>query len=494
MKKEAKIVLLSLIAVIFAIIPYFHEKEAEVKADASGSALTQKLNELLNNDPLLKGALAGVSVRSADSGELLYDHIGDNRLRPASNMKLFTAAAALSTLGEDYKFKTELLTDGTVRGKILKGNLYLKGKGDPTLLEKDLDDMAAKLKARGVKLITGNIVGDDSWYDDSRYSLDLSWSDEMEYYGAQVSALTLSPNEDYDAGTVIVNVNSAESAGKAASIELTPKTDYVKIVNKVTTVAEGGTKKVSYERDHGTNTITIEGTIPVKASPVKEWIAVWEPTGYTLDVFKQSLEEQGIKVIGKEKEGTAPENAKLLNIHDSMALGDIFIPFMKLSNNTHAEHLVKEMGKVAKGEGSWTKGLEVIKGELPKFGVDVKTLVLRDGSGLSHVDLIPANELTKLLYHVQDEEWFSSYLNSLPVAGASDRMVGGTLRSRLKEAPANGNIRAKTGSISTVSSLSGYVKTKSGKNLIFSIVLNNMVDGSKGKTIEDKVAMILANQ
>lgn len=494
LKKEVKIVLVTLVIAFSVIIPFFHEKEEGVKADEAGSPLAHELNTLLNNDPLLQGALAGVSIRSADTGNLLYDHIGDLRLRPASNMKLLTSAAALAALGEDYRFKTELLTDGSIKGKILKGNLYLKGKGDPTLLEKDLDNMAKKLKDRGVKLIYGNLISDDSWYDDSRYSMDLPWSDEMEYYGAQISALTLSPNEDYDAGTVIVNINGGESAGKAASIELTPKTDYVKIVNNAKTVAEGGTKKVSIVREHGTNTITVEGTIPLKAAPVKKWIAVWEPSGYTLDVFKDSLEEQGIKIIGKEKKGTAPEGAQNVNTHESMSLNEMFVPFMKLSNNTHAEHLVKEMGKVVKEEGSWSKGLEVIKEELPKYGVNVKTLVLRDGSGLSHVDLIPPNEITKLLYSVQDEEWFSSYLNSLPVAGASDRMVGGTLRNRLKHAPAMGNIRAKTGSISTVSSLSGYVKTKSGDNLIFSIMLNNMVDASKGKEIEDKIATILANQ
>ncbi|WP_026694004.1 D-alanyl-D-alanine carboxypeptidase/D-alanyl-D-alanine endopeptidase [Peribacillus kribbensis] len=494
MRKNVRIVVVSVLILVFAIVPLVADHDSAVKAGASGGSLTDSLNTLLNKDPILSGGLAGISVRSADNGKIFYEHIGNTRLRPASNLKLFTAASALSVLGENYKFSTEVLMDGKIKGHELQGNVYLRGKGDVTLLEKDLDNLAKNLKQKGIYTIQGSLISDDSWYDKERYSLDLPWSDEMEYYGAGISALTLSPNEDYDAGTVILTIVPASAAGKQASVTVTPKNDYVKVVNKAKTSAAGGKSNISYKRDHGSNTITVEGTIPAKASAVKEWAAVWNPTGYTRNVFKQSLKEQGIKLTGSEKDGTAPKTAKVLAVHKSMSMSDLFVPFMKLSNNTHAETLVKEMGKKKKGEGSWKKGLEVINGELPKFGVNTKTMVMRDGSGVSHVDLVTANEVTNLLYHIQDEEWFSSYLHSLPVAGASDRMTGGTLRNRMKTAPLKGNIIAKTGSISTVSSLSGYVKTKSGKKLIFSILLNNLIDDSKGKEVEDKAAAILANQ
>jgi serine-type D-Ala-D-Ala carboxypeptidase/endopeptidase (penicillin-binding protein 4) len=492
--KKWKFTILITALLFISVSPYAYELSRQAAAEEEGGSLTAELNQLLNNDPILSGALAGVSIRDADSGELLYDHIGSIRLRPASNMKLLTSAAALEVLGGDYRFRTEILTDGLHKKGNLHGNLYLKGKGDPTLLKSDFNQMAAGLKQKGIKTIHGSLIADDTWYDDIRLSKDLPWSDESYYYGGQVSALTASPNEDYDAGTVIVEVNPGAAAGGKPAVSLTPETGYVKVINEATTVPAGGEKDITIERDHGTNTIRISGTIPEKASRSREWIAVWEPEGYALDLFSQALEDQGIRVTGKMEQGVTPAKSSLLLAHQSMPLKDLLVPFMKLSNNSHAEVLVKEMGKKEKNEGSWEKGLEVVSEQLAGWGVDKETLILRDGSGISHVSLIPANELSQLLYSIQSEKWYPSFENSLPVAGAEDRLIGGTLRNRMKNSAAEGKIQAKTGSISTVSSLSGYATTRSGEKLIFSIVLNNLKDDSKAKSIEDKIAILLAEQ
>ncbi|KOP82536.1 D-alanyl-D-alanine carboxypeptidase/D-alanyl-D-alanine-endopeptidase [Cytobacillus solani] len=479
---------------ILAICSLIHSKQLPVQAIEDSIGLEQKLNNLIHSEPDLKGALTGISVRNAATGEILYSQMGETRLKPASNLKLFTAAAALSILGADYTFQTEILTDGEVKKNILSGNLYVRGKGDPTLLKANFDQMAKDIKSLGIIEIKGDLIGDDTWYDDVRYSRDMNWSDETYYYGAQISALTVSPDEDFDAGTVIVEVKPGTEIGKEPSIDLQPTTEYVEIINHAKTVGSDEEKTITIERIHGTNTIIVEGTIPEKAKSKKEWIAVWEPTHFALELFKQTLEENGIQVDGSQRFAATPMNASILKSYQSKPLSELLIPFMKLSNNVHGEVLVKEMGRVVKGEGSWEKGLEVLASELSELGVRTNTIELRDGSGISHINLVPPNEITSLLFAVQKERWFNHFLHSLPVSGAPERMIGGTLRNRMLNSPAQWQVRAKTGSIASVSSLSGYVDTKSGERLIFSIILNNLLNDAKGKLIEDKIALVLAEQ
>lgn len=460
-----------------------------MSASGTGEAskLERQLNTLIKNEPALQGAQIGMSIRDGQSGEVLYDNLGDIRLRPASNLKLLTAAAALAILGEDYTFATEIRTTGSLKDGKLAGDLFLKGKGDPTLLPSDFDQFAKDLRKKGIRIIDGDIVGDDTWYDDVRLSKDLVWSDEHYHYGAQVSALTASPDTDYDAGTVVVKVIPGEEEGKQPKFTVSPQTDYIKIENKAKTVAADEEEDLTLERVHGENTVTIEGTIPAGAEPVKEWMAVWKPTGYALDLFKQALEANDITWTGRVKTGKTPKEAEVLLEHQSMPLADLLVPFMKLSNNGHGEILVKEMGKVAGDEGSWEKGLEVMEAELQKLGVQTDALLLRDGSGISHVNLVPASEISNLLYTIQEKDWFASFLRALPVAGEQERMTGGTMQNRLTAI----SVQAKTGTIDSVSSLSGYVETKRGENVIFSILINSLLDEESGPEIEDKIVRMI---
>jgi serine-type D-Ala-D-Ala carboxypeptidase/endopeptidase (penicillin-binding protein 4) len=484
-----------IVILIMSIIFWGQEfNQEEVFAVENYVGLNEQLNQLLQNEEQLKGAIAGISIRCGDSGQLIYDHFGDIRLRPASNLKLLTAATALKILGENYTFSTEILTDGKLKKGILKGNLYLKGKGDPTLLKTDFEQMAEKLRKLGIRKITGDVVGDDTWFDQTHYPLDLPWSDETTYYGAPISALTASPTKDYDAGSVVIEVRPNNRIGAKPIVRIKPKTTAVKIINHAKTVSEGEEKKLKIVRMHDKKTIEVSGTLSVDSKLMKEWISVPDPTSFALDLFQQSLKNNGIKLDGNIQKGHAPENIHPILIHHSIPLSQLLVPFMKLSNNGHAEILIKEMGRLSKGEGSWEKGLSVFKTELADLGVNPKTMVLRDGSGVSHVDLVPANQISLLLYKIQKENWFPSYLQSLPIAGNKEKMIGGTLRKRLRETAVRGKIRAKTGSISTVSSLSGFIDTKSGKRLIFSILLNNLLDEEYGKKFEDKLVSLLVNQ
>ena len=489
--KFKRYIVFMLIAVL-AFLPFLIEdNQPKVIATDEYAQLGNSINKILQ-DERLDGATTGVSIRKATTGEIVYDHFGETRLHPASNMKLLTAAAALETLGEDYRFTTEVLTDGQLKGGVLQGDVYLKGKGDPTLLKQDFDTLAKNLASKGIKKINGNLIGDDTWYDDVRLSSDINWSDESYYYAAQVSALTASPNADFDAGSVIVEAHANASVGEPATIKVLPKTDVVKIINRSETVASG-TKNITIEREHGTNNVVIEGTVPVGGTVTREWTAVWEPSYYALDLFRKSLQEQGIKFGGEPQVTLAktPSEAQLLTSKESMTLKELSIPFMKLSNNAHAEVLAKEMGKVIYGEGSWEKGLQVIKENSSKLGLNMERIMIRDASGMSHINLIPSNEVTNLLVSVQKEPWYQTFLTSLPVAGVGERFVGGTLRNRMKTEPTAGNVKAKTGTLTAVSALSGYATTKDGELLVFSVLINN--DLAAVTPIEDQIATAIAN-
>ncbi|WP_051359318.1 D-alanyl-D-alanine carboxypeptidase/D-alanyl-D-alanine endopeptidase [Paucisalibacillus globulus] len=453
----------------------------------------EKFHEFMKNEVRLQGALAGISIRSRDTGKLYYDHMGDIRLHPASNMKIFTCAVGLAELGENYTFSTELWMDGNIEDNRLVGNLYIKGKGDPTLLQQDFEQLVQVMKEKEIHEIQGNIIGDDTWYDDVRLSQDLNWNDEHYYYGAQVSALTVSPNEDYDTGTVMLTICPGSNAGDKPEIILTPWNRYIKIINKVVTVEPEHVEEeaeLTVTRQHGNNNVIIEGTIPIYAASIKEWIAVWEPTNYALELFLNALKKNGVGFTGEVSRGVKPKQANLLYVRNSITLADLCIPFMKLSNNGHGEIIVKELGKVVKGEGSWDKGLVVMEKTLEELGVDTRQLVIRDGSGISHVTLIPPNEISKFLFRIQKEPWFKIFYRALPIAGEEDRMKGGTLNERMDGLKVN----AKTGTIMGVSTLSGYLTTKEGEELIFSIMLNNLLDEEDGPDIIDRLVDYIATE
>jgi serine-type D-Ala-D-Ala carboxypeptidase/endopeptidase (penicillin-binding protein 4) len=221
-------------------------------------------------DARLGGSQASVVVRDTTDGQTLYDRNGSRRLVPASNTKLLTSAAALEILGEGYRFSTEVRTPAQQSGPTLLGDLYLRGTGDPTALEADYDKLAADVAAKGVRLVTGDLIADDTYFDSVRLGTSWAWDDEPFYYSPQVSALTVSPDTDYDMGNVIVTVSPAATAGAKPVVTLTPETGYVTIDNRASTIASGGADTISFEREHGTNRIVVTGTVPVDGSPTRD--------------------------------------------------------------------------------------------------------------------------------------------------------------------------------------------------------------------------------
>ncbi|MGW6278115.1 D-alanyl-D-alanine carboxypeptidase/D-alanyl-D-alanine endopeptidase [Kribbella sp. NPDC055071] len=454
------------------------------------TALQQRLDGLLTNSRY-DGTQVGLVVRDATTGETLYDRNGGERLLPASNTKLFTSTAAMHVLGPSYRFHTDVLATAPVRGGKLRGDLYLKGYGDPTALESDYAGLAEQLKAAGVRRVDGDLIADDSYFDHLRLGDTWSWDDEPFYYSAQISALTLAPNTDYDSGTAIIESLPGAKAGAPLKLNTVPANGVLKVINTATTGAVGTSNTVNVDRDHGTNVVRVSGSMPLGSSVEQDWITVWEPELYAADVFRRALTAQGISVHGRIKNATTPTSATRLARDESMTVGELLTPFLKLSNNMHAETLVKAMGAVVDADGSWPAGLGVVTDYAKSLGVDTSRIRLSDGSGLSRKVNVTADAVTDVLIGAQKEPWFQQWYNALPIAGNPDRFTGGTLRNRMRNTPAANNLHGKTGSLTGVTALSGYVSTKDGRKLVFSMISNNYL--SSPVSIEDAVGVTLAS-
>ena len=441
-------------------------------------------------DPALNGATVSVMVRDARSGSTLYQHNPRARLIPASNLKLLTTAAAMDVLGPQYRFSTQLLSNGTQQGERLAGNLYLRGLGDPTTQFADYQALAAQLASQGVRQVQGDLVFDDTWFDAERLGVDWAQDDESTYYGAQISALTVSPNTDFDAGTLLVTAKAPVALGQPVSVVVSPSTDYVQLSNRA---VSGPGNSYGITRQHGTNLLQLTGALaPGKQS--RQWVSVWEPTQLVANLFEQALAQQGIQVLGRRViGGVSPTTATLLAEHQSAPLQALITPLLKLSNNNMSEALLKAMGRKTANAGTAAAGVAAVAAFMQRQGLDPATLSQVDGSGLSRRNLVSAQNLTDLLLVTAKQPWFDAWYNALPIAGNADRMTGGSLRYRLRGTAAENNLHAKTGSMASVSSLSGYITDAQGRRLVFSMISNNYVsDAAPVRALENRLALALA--
>lgn len=438
-------------------------------------ALTRDLDTILA-DSALKGADVGLVVRDANTGEVLYTRTSSRRSQVASNLKVLTTTAALDLLGPDYRWKTELLSSGTKSGSVLNGDLVLRGGGDPTMSRLRYQQLADTLKASGVTTVNGALVIDDTKFDAQPYGSGWAWDDEPYSYSAETSALTLSPDAKFSAGTVVVRVKPGAAAGAPAVVSVEPANDHVQIASTATTGSAG----ITVEREHGTNVIRVSGSTNVETTRLS---SVKDPTGLVTSVFRKALQANGITVMNGVRRGAAPSGAAVLASDQSQPLGQLITPLLKDSNNMLAEVLVKTAG------GSFVNGVNQLSTKWAGLGVDPNAVEIFDGSGMSRLNQFSPDDLTSVLVKAKTKPWFSTWQSALPVAG-----VDGTLVNRMKGTAAAGNVKAKTGSLSGVSALSGYVRTAAGRDLVFSVVQNNVLLFVSPKTIEDKIAVRLASE
>ena len=497
-----------------------HAKHGTKNAEPSPSLLeeeklkfTTRAAAVLSTEQPAKGEW-GILIVDAKSGQVLFEQNADRYFVPASNMKLLTTALALATLGPDYRFRTtlEAQTGASAEGKI-NGPLYFVGRGDPNLSnrkfpfdakeefdgppEKAVIELADQLVAAGVKEISGDIVGDDSYFPRERYPNGWEIDDMVWEYGAAVSAIIVDDN------TVALTLTAGDVSGEAVRAELAPATTDFSVTNLVMTSASGVKSDLTLKREPGSNTVTVSGTLPAQSKPRKLVLAVQEPALHAAVMLKRLLEERGVKVDGVARAQSASPNAKtapervVLASHNSVPLAEAVKLVNKISQNLHTESLLRTAARqicLQTKSDAEPKDCSALTSEdyaaiAAKFyadaGIATGDVVQTDGLGLSRHDLVTPRAFVALLQYAAKQSWFAAFYDSLPVAG-----LDGTLEDRLKNSSATMRVHAKSGSVEHVRTRSGYAELPNGQRLIFSFMSNNM--GSKGHEANDALDALSA--
>ena len=430
-------------------------------------------------------------VESLADGRVLYTRNSEKLVVPASNMKLLTMSVAAEKLGWDFSFETRLDAEGTISDGTLTGDLIVVGGGDPSIDSRNFgaspvfDQWADALRAAGIRRVEGRLIGDDNLFDDSTLGPGWAWDYLGDGYAAGSSGL------NYNENTAIIRIWPGDAAGAPARIELSPAGHGLTLVSKVTTSAAGGTASLSHFRNPGSDVLEVTGTIPVGRAVVVRTAAVENPTQFFVSAFKAVLEAQGIFVRGGAWDvdalpapgvstpaaGTpAPWHAdrQIIATRKSLPLSALGAYFLKESQNFYGETILKTLGQRFGRAGSTTAGRRVVADTLTTWGIPPDSYVMYDGSGLSRYNYVSADAIVSILKHVwNDERLRGPFLAALPISGQD-----GTLGSRMRNTVLAGRVQAKTGTISNVRSLSGFLITESGERLVFSMIANHFTASS----------------
>jgi D-alanyl-D-alanine carboxypeptidase/D-alanyl-D-alanine-endopeptidase (penicillin-binding protein 4) len=431
--------------------------------------------------PALERGFWGVLVKAVDRDEVLYSHNATKLMMPASTMKVVTLAAAAEKLGWDYTYSTRVFTTGKISEGILKGDLIVVGSGDPSIDDWDgaatqlFAEWATQLKAAGIRSIRGRIIGDDNLFDDDGFGFGWSWDDMARSFSASVSAL------QFNEGSVQLKIAPGRSIGSKAAITVVPDFSGLAIDNHLTTGAAGGSPAVM-RRLPGSSRLEIRGSLPLRTRSFSETASVENPTLYFVTALRRALVAGGIEVHGPavdidDLDSPPTHNAAVPIItYQSPPLSVLATTMMKLSQNLYAETLLKTIGIDSNDHptGTAQAGLDVIRSVLEGWNIDPAGMIQADGSGLSRYNYITPETMVAILTHIgRDPRLKSVFEATLPVAGRD-----GTLENRMKGTAADGNARIKTGSLTNVRAMAGYVRTADGDTLAFTLIANNFENSS----------------
>ena len=456
--------------------------------------LQEKIDEQFS-DTLFAHAHWGVLIKSLNSGEVWYKRNEDRMFMPASNEKILTSAAALIKLGPEFQFTTSLHYTGEIIDSVLNGDLIVVGDGDPTLYNKFYDEpttvfkqWADTLRRLGIKQISGNIIGDDNAFDDRHIGYGWSFDGLDAWYSAEVGALQL--NENY----VDLKFYPPSTATDTLIIVPNLASDYYTIEKNVEVIDTGRTR-IRVDRPFGENQILVSGKVRAGTKPFERTPSLTNPTMFYVTVLKETFDQEGIGVNGDPLDCDNIENynidslkTKRLLVHNSPPLSEILKLLMKRSQNMYAETMVRTLGYQFEGLGSFRNGKKIVEEALSEFGVEPDTYAFMDGSGLSRYNFVSPAQIVNILVGLWNSEYKDIWYYIQPIAG-----VDGTLKRRMIATKAEGNVHAKTGTISNVRGLSGYVKTSAGEDVVFSFLINGHLRTSRDtELITDKVLELIA--
>lgn len=444
----------------------------------------QNTIDRLLKDSIFIPAHVGLKVLSLTRGDVLYEANAKKLFHPASNTKLFPTALALNTLGKDFVFTTRVYADSLRDSSTIKGNIYLRGSGDPDLTTADLREMVQRIQTRGVRRITGDLVGDIRYFDDVEWGSGWMWDDDPSSDAMHLSPLSVNKN------CIVVSVTPNSTAGKPVWVTTLPQTAYVTVQNEGVTGIDTSRTTLECTRPvrPESNTIIIHGSIPRTASVLRKKINVWHPEMYTLTLFKEELEHAGIVLHGTLRLDSIPARSLCLT-ECSRKLDTVLVAMNNSSDNLAAENILKTISAEKRKErGSTAGGLQELNIWLNAAGIDTACQSLVDGSGLSFYNLVSPETLIRLLdVMYQNKDLGEAFRNTLPIAGES-----GNLRTRMVETHAEGKVFAKTGTLNGVSALTGYAVTANGEWLAFSMIMEHFLGSARPyRAIQDSLASVL---
>ncbi|HJQ31782.1 MAG TPA: D-alanyl-D-alanine carboxypeptidase/D-alanyl-D-alanine-endopeptidase [Pyrinomonadaceae bacterium] len=468
--------------------------------------LRARIREIVTRPEFASSHLS-LKVASLDTGRVLFEQDAGRWMQPASNMKLYTVAAALDRLTPDFRFVTSVYAPARLDASgTIRGDLTIYGRGDPTYAvrfnpegdasyTRAIDELAGQIAGAGVRRVEGDLVGDESYFSGPPLSPGWEWDDLQWWYGAEVSALTINDN------SVDLSIKPGASVGSPARINVGPSTPLVTIVDRTTTTERGTSRQLSVNRPLGQNTIEVRGSLPIDDKGYTASVAVSRPALMFVTMLRSALERRGVVFTGQTRtvdaqaraDGQPLQVSSLVEIaaRKSPPLSVIAAQCLKPSQNLYAELILRALGKATSSDPKLTSedaGEQAVRQFLTQAGINPAGLVMNDGSGLSRSDLVTADTTLQLLTYMNRHRFSVTFREALPIAG-----LDGTLRNRMKGTPAQNNVRAKTGTLGTATSLSGYLFTAAGERLVFSLMINNPPRDTDPRTgFTDAVAVLLA--